>query len=518
MLNFFKHLKYKHMIKSIEQEIEPEKIEKDDSLTSSLLDNMVCLREKYNNSSDLNVREITINNIKLSLLVIEGMVNLQLLSEMISEPLLNQNFPEDTNASDIYSFIEERSMMSSDMKDCYSFEELFKFIMSGFVVILIDGLNYGIAMGAQGFSFRSISESSSEINERGCREGFTEPIRINMTLVRRRMKSPLLKFELLTIGKTSKTDICMMYMTNVVSKKLLREIRYKLHQIDLDVILTSGYLQPFLESSRWSFFSDVGLTERPDTLCAKIQEGRVAIMIDGTPFVLIVPYLFSENFQSVDDYCHKPYYATFVRILKYLSFTITILLPGVYVAIGTFHPELFPHSLLFNVASSQETTPFPLVIEALVIHLIYEVMREAGLRLPRPVGHAVSIVGALVIGDAAVTAGLIGSPMVLVVALTAISSFVVPSLHEPMSILRFGFILIGGIMGLYGIALGSAMVMVNASSLTAFGVPYLSPIAPFSSSSMRDTFVRAGFKTMQKKTAQIEDLNGAHIESDSDGQ
>lgn len=480
-------------------------------LTANLLDNMIHLRAKYQNSSDFLTREITLGGVQAGFLMIEGMISLQTVSELLLEPLLNQGFPADAGADQIYDFIENRSILAVDMKDIFSCEEVFQFIMSGFVVILLDGLNKGIAFGMQGFNFRSISEPAGEVNERGSREGFTEPLRINMTMVRRRVKSPKLKFELFSVGKTSKTDICMVYMTDQVSQKLVREIRHRIKQIKLDLILTSGYIQPFLEGNPWSLFSDVGTTERPDTLAAKISEGRVAVLVDGTPFALIVPYLFSENFQSLDDYAHRSYFATFTRLLKYFSFVAAILLPSLYVAVGTFHPELLPHALLFNVAAAEETTPFPLALEAFIIHLLYEIMREAGLRLPRPIGHAIGIVGALVIGDAAVTAGLIGSPMVLVVGMTAIASFVVPNLYEPVSVLRFVFIIIGGTMGLYGVALGCMIILVNICSLNNFGTPYMAPISPFSLSAMRDTFIRTSFLKMEKKDAKLQDLKGVDI-------
>lgn len=495
------------------EDTEPEPEEKVRKLEQNVTENMIGLREKYQNSSDFLSREIKIGNVKVDFVLIEGMVNLQTMSEMLLEPLLNKKFNRDVTGQAIYDFIEEKSVLAADMKDVYTYDEVFQFIMSGFVVILIDGLNKGIAFGLQGFSFRSISEPSAEMNERGSREGFTEPLRINMTMVRRRIKSPKLKFELFPVGKTSKTDICMIYMTDKVSPKLLRDVRHRIKQIKLDIILTSGYIQPFLEGQPWSLFSDVGTTERPDTLAAKINEGRIAILVDGTPFALIVPYLFTENFQSLDDYSHRGYYATFIRFIKYCSFAAAILLPALYVAIGTFHPELLPHALLFNVAAAEETTPFPLMIEALIIHLLYEIMREAGLRLPQSIGHAVSIVGALVIGDAAVTAGLIGGPMVLVVATTAIASFVVPSLYEPVSLLRFVFIIVGGTMGLYGIALGCLLILVNVCSLQNFGTPYMAPISPFSLSAMRDTFLRVSFPLMQKKSVKLQNLNGVEINS-----
>lgn len=514
MMKFLKNLAYKSTLQNTSNE--ENKIDFDNKITSGLIDNITMIKNKCDNTTDLNVRQININGINVAMIIMEGMVNLQVLATMVLDKILLKEFSNEISPQNLYNFIEEETLTAADLKDAYTYDELFKFLMSGFVVFLIDGIDKAIVMGAQGFSFRSISEPSSEVNEKGSREGFTEPLRINMTMVRRRIKDPKLKFELMSVGSVSKTDICLVYINGVVSKKLLREIRYKLTQTDLEIVLTSGYLQPFLESKTATLFSDVGFTERPDTLCAKIQEGRIAIMVDGTPFSLIVPYLFTENFQSIDDYAHKPYYATFIRIIKYVSFILSILLPGVYVAVGTFHPELFPDSLLFNIVSAQETTPFPLVLEALVIHFMYEIMREAGLRLPRPVGHAVSIVGALVIGDASVTAGLVGSPMVLVVALTAISSFVIPSLHEAISILRFVFIIVGGTLGLYGIALGGAVVLTNACALQAFGVPYLTSIAPFSIYSMRDVFIRRSFKILQKHTMNIKDLEGVNIEKGED--
>lgn len=485
-------------------------------LQTNMTQNLVTLRALYQNSADFLTREIEIQSVKVTFIMIEGMVNLQTISEMIIEPLLNNHFPKKADCNAVYDFVHNKSVLAIDQSDVYSCEELFRFLMSGFVVVMIDGLNRCITLGMQGFSFRSISEPASEMNERGSREGFTEPLRINMTMVRRRIKSPKLCFELMSIGKTSKTDICLMYMTDKVSSELLRNVKQKLKKIKLDIVLSSGYIQPFLEGKPVSLFSDVGITERPDVLCGKINEGRIAVVVDGTPYALIVPYLFSENFQTIDDYSHKAYYASFIRILKYFSFFLAILLPGLYVAIGTFHPELLPSSLLFNIAASEEITPFPLFTEALIIHFLYEIMREAGLRLPRPVGHAVSIVGGLVIGDASVTAGLIGAPMVLIVALTAITSFVIPSLYEPVAILRFLFILVGGLMGLYGVALLSMLVLVNICSLNNFGMPYMSPITPFSFTGMRDTFIRVNYKLTAGKQIKIQNLNGVKVNSEKE--
>ena len=241
------------------------------------------------------------------------------------------------------------------------------------------------------------------------------------------------------------------------------------------------------------------------------MEGRVAIIIDGTPNVMVVPHLFVENFQSFDDYTTRPFYATFTRILKYIAFFLAMFLPGFYVAVVTFHPELLPEALLSKVAQAEATTPFPIALEAIVIHLIYEIMREAGLRVPRPLSHAVSIVGALVIGDTAVSAGLIGAPTLFIVAMTALSGYVTPDLYQPIAICRFLFIVIGGICGLWGVMLGFGFVMINICAESVYGMPFSAPISPFSLRGMRDVVIRASWKILGRRTEHVQDLPGAHI-------
>lgn len=480
-------------------------------LDTALKQNVKTVKEQFGVSMDLLVREITVSGINVGLFMCEGMINIQTLSEILLEPLCSLKLDNPT-PENLLDWVENRWALAADQTVVYDFEGMLKFMMSGFTVMVIDGIPCAVAMGMQGFSFRSISDPNTEVNVRGSHEGLVEALRINMTMVRRRIKSPTLKFEAGVVGKRSNTDYCLVYLSDMVSDKLLNEIKNRLKKIDLDVVLDSTYLSPFLEEKPASVFSGIGLTERPDVLCAKISEGRVCIMVDGTPFSLIIPYLFSENFQSLDDYTHRPYYATFIRWLKTLSFFVSILLPGSYVAIAKFHPSLFPHALLYNVAAAEEMTPFSLLTESLIIFFLYEVMREAGLRLPRAIGHAVSIVGALVIGDAAVTAGIIGSPMVMVVALTAISAFVVPSLYESVTVLRFSFIILGGVWGLFGIMLGVCAVGINLCAKKSFGVPITSPITPFSLKGLRDTLIRASFKTLSKNEMKIQNLPGSDID------
>lgn len=485
--------------------------EKEDiRFTGSNLEDMVSIRSQLSGTSDFMVREITVCGIGVHLMMFEGMFNLQTMTEILIEPLTSLAMEEATPQK-LLEWVRSRTVLGADQNEVYTTSALYPFLMAGFVGIKIDGVKPAVVVGIQGYNFRSVSEPSAETNVRGSREGFTEPVRVNMTMVRRRIKSPTLVMKLSQAGGKSRTDICLVYLSDMVSPEILREVEYRLSQVSMDTVLESGYIQPFLDSKRPSLFSNVGTTERPDTLCAKVGEGRIGVLVDGTPFALIVPYFFNEHFQSMDDYTGRPYYAVFNRWLKYLAFFFTILLPGLYVAVGTFHPELFPESLLLNIAAAEESTPFPLMLEALIIHFIYELMREAGLRLPRPVGHAVSIVGALVIGDAAVTAGIIGSPMVMVVALTAISSFVVPSLYEPVTVLRFAFILIGGWTGLYGITLGLALVFVNICGVNAYGIPMSSPESPFQLFPMRDVLVRQGWERLGREKLRVQRLPGSEL-------
>ena len=488
--------------------------EKPIPISKSIEENMVRLRKQFPNSSDLNKREMEIGKTRIILLSCEGMINSQTLALSIIKPLSEIGGEEEYTGRDICDFIMHKSIMSVEQREIFDFDTLFTAMMSGFVIILVEGEPIAFALAAHGFQFRSISEPTNEANELGPKEAFTEPLRINLSMVRRRIKSPQLRFELMTLGKQSKTDLCLIYLSDRASPKLIKETRKKLTKINLDIILDSSYVRPYLENHPFSLFSTVGNTERPDVLCGKINEGRIAILVDGSPYALILPFLFSENFKSFDDYARRPYFSSFVRALKYISFYMSFILPGAYVAITTFHPELLPHALLISIAASEEVIPFSLMIEALFIYLVFEILREAGIRLPSAVGHTIGIVGALVIGDAAVNAGLIGAPMVMIVAITAICAFSVPQLYEPTSILRFCFIIIGGITGLFGIALASVAVSAVICSMNSMHIPMTAPLAPVDSRWITDSILFAGIRKLSGKGLKIQNINGSEIKDD----
>lgn len=474
-------------------------------ISDSLGKNIEYLNSKFNGSVDFTVRYLTVNGVHCAILTMEGMCNKETLALSVINPLLNSEYP-DVEKMELFLYVERSVLSASEIARIETFESVMQLIMSGFAVLLIDGCSKALSIGVQGFSFRGVSEPESEVSERGSREGFVEPLRINMTLLRRRIKNPSLKFETMTVGGVSKTDICLCYLTDAVSESILKKLKKKLNEIDLDTVLASGYLVTFLEDENdHSLFSGVGVTERPDTVSGKINEGRIAILIDGTPSALIIPYLFVENFQTMGDYSYKPYYATIIRWMKYICFFIASLLPGLYTAMALFNPELFPEQILNKVAVSIGSTPFGLITEILLVLFMYEIMREAGLRLPKTLGHAVSIVGALVIGDTAVSAGLIGAPTLMIVALTAIASYVIPSLYPQLCVLRILFIFTGGFFGIWGIVLLGCVITVNMCGKSVLGVPYTMPIAPFKLFGMRDVAIRADWRILSQRRNLIRD-------------
>ena len=480
-------------------------------LSSLLIQNVMQVRSAYASSGDLNVRMLSSGEHRFACITLENMVNKQILNDMLLKRLVRQ--PLSGPPMNCFIQIEEEISTASEQKRISTLEQLYEMMASGFAVLLMDGVPLGLALGFQGFPTRGVQPPENEVMERASHEAFVDVLKLNTPLLRRRMKTKDFVIETMQVGRSSQTQVAVCYLQGRASECTVAKIKQQLRSVKIDTVLESGYLQPFLEADSRSLFPSVGVSERPDTVCAKISEGRVAILVDGSPFCLITPFLFSEHFQSMDDYTMNPYYATFIRLLKYLSFFLAMLLPGFYVAVGEHNPEVFPSAIFFKVVDAEVATPFSLLWEALIIHTIYEIMREAGLRLPKSVGHAVSIVGALVIGEAAVTAGLIGAPMIIVVAVTALASYVIPSLYYPTAILRFLFIIVGGLSGLFGVVLLFAVVLTEITSLNAFGVPISAPISPFDLRSMRDTVARLGWKTLARRIARVQELHGAEEET-----
>jgi spore germination protein KA len=463
------------------------------------------IKELLGNCGDVVYRDLKISDRSCLLLFCDGMCGNTFVNECVIKPLKDAPFKLFFK-NGFVDFIIKETYSGADVKTAETMNEAVNLLFSGFCILIADGEKNAVGFGAQGFEKRSVDQPFTEVQERGSMESFVENITDNIALLRRRIKTPELKTEEIKIGSSGNTRTVICYVRGRTEKKYVDAVRKRLEKAELDCVLTSDFIKSFLDTDYLSFFSAVGSTERPDTLASKLLEGRVAVLVDGSPFAVFVPYLFSEHFQSLDDYSFRPYYALFIRCLRIICLIISIILPGLYVAVCVFHQEVLSQALLVEIAVQENITPFSITVEALVVHFMYEIVREAGLRMPKAVGHAVSIVGALVIGDAAVTAGIIAAPMVIIVALTAIGSFVVSSTYESVSVLRLIMIVTGGVSGFFGIMLGVGVIIINICAMNPYGVPHLAGVSPFEAGTLRDTVLRFDWKTLGKRALKIGNL------------
>lgn len=480
-------------------------------LSAGLARNLAQLRNIFNDSSDIQIRQFKLGGkTEAALFFVAGLVDKKIIHESILHSLMYDSrlvYNGNSLARENIVDIQQVMLSVGEIKHTAAVNELVHSILSGYAGLLIDGYTQALLINAKGWETRSVQEPVTEAVVRGPREGFTETIGTNTALLRRKIKSPNLIIETMVLGERTRTDIALGYIKGIVNPALITEIKRRLKRINIDAILESGYIEQFIEDNPFSPFPTIANSEKPDVVAAKILEGRVAILVDGTPIVLTAPMLFVESFQSPEDYYSRPYYVSIVRALRFLAFTVSILGPPVYVALSTFHQELIPTALLITMAAAREGTPFPAVVEAIGMGMVFEILREAGIRLPRPVGQAISIVGALVVGEAAVSAGIITSTMVIVVAFTAISSFVVPAQADVQSLLRIFLVIAAGFIGAYGIGIGLLIILIHLCEIRSFGIPYFSPLAPTIPGDLKDVFVRAPLWAMFKRPESLGPTN-----------
>ena len=476
-------------------------------LSQSLTENTRFFQQKFQNAMDFMLRELDLGGVPAALLGLDGLVNKQVITLSILDPLLAAPPPEKPGEAAL-AYIEGQVLATMEQKRVGDTAQALTLLMSGFALLLVEGCREGLAFGVQGFATRGPEEPQNEVMQRGAKDGFTESFLTNIAMIRRRLKTTDLKFEKVEVGAQSHTPLALCSLQGVASPVILAQVKQRLAACDLQTVLGAGYLSGFLDRGR--LFRGVGMTERPDVVCGKIEEGRIAILVEGTPSALLVPFLFVENFQTLDDYLARPFYGTFLRWLKYAAFFLSAFLPGLYVAIVTHHPEMLPEALLLKIAESESQTPFPIMAETLLLYFLYEVLREAGLRAPRSLSATVSIVGGLVVGDTAVAAGLVGAPSLLVVALTAIAGYAVPRLYEPLALLRLGFLLAGNFLGVWGVVIGLTVLLMDLCGTSSFGVPLLSPIAPFRGElAARDVLARADWRRLARRRATVQTMPGS---------
>ncbi|MEW9699852.1 spore germination protein [Paenibacillus sp. SI8] len=484
-------------------------------LSADLLSNVNMLQSRLGNSPDVIIRfldmKLSQEHCSLALVYIDGLVHSDSIHEHLIQPLLAVQETDKVNEQyigirDVLQQILSIGKLSTAEHD----SSVLAAVLHGDTAILIDGVDEALLANTSGSETRSIEEPQTQTVIRGPKEGFTENIRTNTMLLRRKIRSPDLRFESLKIGRYTQTEVNVAYLDGVANEQVLEELKRRLHAIDTDSILESAYIEEFIEDKIYTPFPTLMNTERPDAAAAGILEGQIIIMIDGTPFVLLAPVTFFKFLQSSEDYYQRYDIASFVRLIRYVSFITSMLLPSLYIAVTTFHHEMLPTTLLVGLAAQREGVPFPALVEAFLMEITFEVLREAGVRMPRVVGPAISIVGALVLGQAAVQAGLVSAAMVIVVSFTAISNFVTPAINLAVAarLIRFLLMLLAGSLGLFGILTGCMAILIHMASIKSFGIPYLSPFAPFVKPNMKDILIRLPWwKLKTRPTVMTKNIN-----------
>lgn len=474
------------------------------SLSSSLEDNIKTLQELFKDDDTLIIRRfqnVLNKNNRFCIFFTDGMIKSTMLNDNILKPIL------ETKTLDIKLNIIDAVMnhvlSTCNVKKATDFNELIDAIVRGDTVLIAEGSSEALTIDSKGWQTRSITEPESEKILRGPREGFTESLLMNLTMVRRRISSNKLKFKMSTLGRQTHTKICISYVDGIVNKQILKEVNKKLKQIDIDGIFGSGSIVEFLKDSPYSPFKTIGGTERPDVVSGKLLEGHIAIFVDGTPFVLTIPYVFIEYFQSDEDYYISFYFASINRILRILSFIITISAPALYVSLTCFHQEMIPNAFIKSIAAARQGVPFTTVIEMLLLLISFEILRETGTRMPSFEGTAISVVGGLVLGSAAVDARIVSAPVVIIVAITAVTGLITPKLKGPVILIRFLLLFVSSIIGFFGYIFGIVAVLIHLFQLRSFGVPYMLGTTNFKPDDMKDTIIRAPWNLIRFRSKFI---------------
>ncbi|QSF46626.1 spore germination protein [Paenibacillus tianjinensis] len=475
------------------------------SINPSLAHTLLLLKDQFGQSPDFTVRTLSgqpADPSGMAVCYFEGLIDQKLLTSLF-EGLIREDSDHTqskTNPNQIASRLLEK-LPSGNIQIIRTEDQLFTEVLSGSAVIIMNNCPFSLAVMISGGARRSVEEPSSQTVVRGPKEGFTEDITTNIALVRRKIRSPKLKFETHDIGQLTHTTVVLAYIQDVANPDVVEEITQRLKSIDTDSILESGYIEEFIQDAPLSPFPMIIDTERPDTVAGSLLDGQVAVLVDGTPFALIAPVTFFNFFQTPEDYYQRYDISTFLRCLRLVAFLVSLLLPSLYIALTTFQQEMIPTTLLISLTAQREGTPFPALVETLLMEVTFEVIREAGIRMPRVVGPAISIVGALVIGQAAVEAGLVSAAIVIVVSFTAISNFVIPyfSMSSAIRLLRFVLMFLAGFLGLFGILAGLIPLLAHLLSLKSFGIDYLMPYSPFFKSNMKDLVIRAPWWAMKTR-------------------
>lgn len=469
----------------------------DNKLYCELQKNKSEIKSWFGKSVDYFEKDIDILGHSAVVIMCEDLINLTNLWEVNLKPL--NNLKSQFTPRQAFDYIMNSTTIPFNSQPADTFEKVMFFLTAGFCIILIDGVDKAMVAPAQGYPARGISEPQSEGSLRGTRESFCDTGRKNMSLVRRRIRTKGLEIETMQIGTATKTEISIYYHRDYCDISTVEAVKNRLDNIKMPVVTESGFLTPFVDTTKGSLFSAVSYTEKPDVFCAKICEGKIGIIVDGCPFALIYPFMFNEHFFTNDDYSQRPYFVSVMKLLRYTAFIVSVILPAIYITLVNYAPEALPEKLIFFIFSSQNSTPLPLFVEAIVIIITLETIKEAGLRLPQAIGHTVSFVAALIIGDSAVNAGLIGSALLIVCAVSTIMSFVVPSFYEATIILRIVFLLMSGIFGGAGFAFSVVFLIFNISNVNGAGKSFVPQINLKNRDKLIDIILKSSWRTINRR-------------------
>ena len=486
----------------------------------SLQKNKQTLKKLLPSEDILSYDFQTEDGVDCALFYADGMVNKELLGALVARPLslieLKKEAEKSKNGGgrvELKQKTVELNTRFPEIKTAEKISEAMEEILDGNTLLLVDTLSIGLIVGAKLLPVRAVVEPPTDVAIKGPREGFIEDIKTNMSLVRKRLKTPDLRFETLRVGKRSNTAVSLCYLDGTSDTKIKDEIKKKIQKIEIDNIPDSSYIAAFLSPRRHSVFRSVGTTEKPDVFTAKIAEGRVGILVDGSPIALTLPYILAEDLQSSEDYFISPFMASIFRALRFLALFVALLLPAFYISAQLFKMQLLPLGLMLTIASSVRELPLSPSLEMFVVLFLLEVLKEASIRMPKYVGMSLSVVGALVLGETAVSAGFLSTPAIIIVALSGICLYTMPNFVETGSILRWLFLLIAGGLGAFGIVLLSAFLLYYLLSADAYGAPPLTPFSPLVGKDLRDSVVKYDMESLSTRPKFLNSKNKTRLKT-----
>lgn len=488
------------------------------ALQANLQNNLKLLKKLLPSEDVLTYEFQTEDKVDCALIYADGMVNKELLGALIARPLSTLTLKTQNKTLQSKAELIKTTARFPELKETETADDAIKEILDGNTLLLVDEIKTGFIVGAKLLPVRAVIEPPTDVAVKGPREGFIEDVKTNMTLVRKRLKTPDLRFETLRVGKRSDTAVALCWIEGTCNNAVKEEIKQKIQEIEIDNIPDSSYIAAFLAPRKHSLFRSAATTEKPDVFAAKVVEGRIGILVDGSPIALTLPYILTEDFQSSEDYFISPFMATIFRAMRFFSLLVAILLPAFYVSAQLFKMQLLPLGLMLTIASGVRELPLSPSLEMFVVLLLLEILKEASIRMPKYVGMSLSVVGALVLGETAVSAGFLSTPAIIIVAFSGICLYTVPDFVETGSILRWVFLIAAGSLGPFGIVLVSAFVFCYLLSSDAYGTPLLAPFSPLVRRDLRDSFVKYGMESLQTRPQFLHSPNPTRLRAENQRQ